>query len=175
MHKWIVLTISSLLMTLLGACQPDSQPELMAAQAADKAFAVNYPAAKWKQILPPDTFRVMREHGTERAFSGKYDRHKADGIYYCAACGNHIFDSRHKFDSGTGWPSYYQPLASERIGTQIDTSFFSTRTEVHCARCGGHLGHVFDDGPKPTGLRYCINSVALDFRERQASPPPLRK
>lgn len=118
---------------------------------------------EWKKILTPEQFHVLREKGTERAFSGKYATTHDHGIYRCAGCGLDLFRSEDKFESGTGWPSFTAPIAKENIKTASDRSFFSTRTEVMCRRCGGHLGHVFDDGPKPTGLRYCMNSAALNF------------
>lgn len=118
---------------------------------------------EWKKLLTPEQFRVLREKGTERAFSGKYAASHEHGIYRCAGCGLDLFRSEDKFESGTGWPSFTRPVAGENIRTAVDKSFFSTRTEVLCRRCGGHLGHVFDDGPKPTGLRYCMNSAALQF------------
>jgi peptide-methionine (R)-S-oxide reductase len=118
---------------------------------------------EWKKILTPEQFKILREKGTERAFTGKYATTHEHGIYRCAGCGLDLFKSEDKFESGTGWPSFTAPIAKENIKTVVDKSFFSTRTEVLCRRCGGHLGHVFDDGPKPTGLRYCMNSAALDF------------
>jgi peptide-methionine (R)-S-oxide reductase len=118
---------------------------------------------EWKKILTPEQFHVLREKGTERAFSGKYATTHDHGIYRCAGCGLDLYRSEDKFESGTGWPSFTAPIAKENIKTATDRSFFSTRTEVMCRRCGGHLGHVFDDGPKPTGLRYCMNSAALLF------------
>ena len=118
---------------------------------------------QWKKILTPEQFHVLREKGTERAFTGKYATSHEHGIYRCAGCGLDLFGSEDKFDSGTGWPSFTRPIAAENVKTEVDKGFFTTRTEVLCRRCGGHLGHVFDDGPKPTGLRYCMNSAALNF------------
>lgn len=117
---------------------------------------------EWKKILTPDQFYVLRKHGTERAGTSPLDKNYAPGEYHCAACDQPLFKSETKFDSGTGWPSFYAPM-DNAVGTTTDRSFFMTRTEVHCSRCGGHLGHVFDDGPKPTGQRYCMNGVSLKF------------
>jgi peptide-methionine (R)-S-oxide reductase len=121
---------------------------------------------EWKKVLSSEAFQVLRKKGTERAFTGKFHDSKEKGVYICAGCGQEVFSSDTKFDSGTGWPSFYEPIISKNVGTETDKSFFTTRTEVHCSRCGGHLGHVFSDGPKPTGLRYCINSVSLDFKKK---------
>jgi peptide-methionine (R)-S-oxide reductase len=120
---------------------------------------------EWKDILSEDAFYVLRKEGTERAFSGDYWDNKKEGVYTCAGCGLELFHSEHKFKSGTGWPSFYKPIEKGVIAYRDDGSFGMSRVEVHCARCGGHQGHVFRDGPKPTGLRYCINSVSLQFKE----------
>ena len=119
--------------------------------------------AEWKERLTDQEFEILRKEGTERAYTGDLLQEKRAGWYTCAGCGNPVFSSETKFESGTGWPSFYQPLSEEAIGTREDRKFWMVRTEVHCAHCGGHLGHVFEDGPEPTGLRYCLNSAALDF------------
>ncbi len=120
--------------------------------------------AEWKAQLSPEAYRVARQHGTERAFTSPLNEEKRDGMFTCVCCGKELFASDAKFDSGTGWPSFFEPVAKEAVGTQEDRAFFMRRTEVHCADCNAHLGHVFPDGPRPTGLRYCINGVALDFK-----------
>ncbi|MFP3873559.1 MAG: peptide-methionine (R)-S-oxide reductase MsrB [Thiohalophilus sp.] len=120
---------------------------------------------EWRELLTEEQFQVTRRHGTERPFSGEYCDSKAPGTYVCVCCDQPLFHSREKFDSGSGWPSYWQPISEEAIETTEDTSHGMTRTEVHCSRCDAHLGHVFPDGPPPTGLRYCINSLSLKLQE----------
>jgi len=132
-------------------------------------------ATQWREVLTKEQFHILREEGTERAFTGKlWDNHRA-GIYRCAGCGTDLFSSGTKYDSGTGWPSFWQPVDSGNIREVEDNSIFARRVEVECARCGGHLGHVFKDGPAPTGLRYCINSASLTFVEDAGQGAPMKK
>lgn len=128
---------------------------------------LNLSETEWRDRLTPEQYRILREHGTERAFTGEYNANKASGIYHCAGCGLPLFDSGHKYDSGSGWPSFTAPVEEDAVSGIADASHGMRRVEVRCARCEGHLGHVFPDGPGPTGLRYCMNSAALDFEPKQ--------
>ena len=132
-----------------------------------EAYEVQKPEDEWRRELSPEQFRVLRGHGTERPGSSPLNAEKRPGTFLCAGCGQALFDAGAKYESGTGWPSFWAPLGEAAVGTQTDRSLFMTRTEVHCARCGGHLGHVFPDGPKPTGQRYCMNGAAMRFEPKE--------
>ncbi|MGK7958430.1 MAG: peptide-methionine (R)-S-oxide reductase MsrB [Crocosphaera sp.] len=134
-------------------------------KTSDKQFEVNKTEQEWKELLTPEQFNVLRKHGTERAGTSPLDKEYGEGTYNCSGCGQPLFTSETKYNSGTGWPSFYQPIEGA-IETSVDRTLFMTRTEVHCSRCGGHLGHVFGDGPKPTGQRYCMNGVSLVFNPK---------
>lgn len=132
--------------------------------AGDEASKITKSDTEWRQELDPETYRVTRKHGTERAFTSPLNNEKRTGMFTCTCCGADLFKSDDKFESGTGWPSFTRPADASLVGESDDSSFFMRRTEVHCARCEAHLGHVFPDGPRPTGLRYCINGVSLKFK-----------
>lgn len=136
-----------------------------------ESFPFKRSETEWKQILTDKEFRILREKGTELPYVNEYNDNKKEGIYVCAACGQKLYSSEHKYNSGTGWPSFWQPLNDSLVAELEDNSWFMTRTEIVCSNCGSHIGHVFDDGPQPTGLRYCMNSVAMDFIPKSEIKP----
>jgi peptide-methionine (R)-S-oxide reductase len=150
--------------TLLGLGATEAAWYGLPAHAAKRAYEVTHTEAEWKKLLTPEQYSVLRQAGTERAFTSPLNKEKRAGIFSCAGCALPLFSSKTKFESGTGWPSFYEPIAKNAVEEETDTTFGMRRTEVLCHRCGGHLGHVFDDGPKPTGLRYCMNGLALAFK-----------
>lgn len=156
---WFVGAVS------LNACAQEK--ETRDDEASTPKFEVVKTESEWRSQLSPQAFNILREAGTERAFSGKYNDFHESGIFVCAACGNPVFDSKTKFNSGTGWPSFYTVIDKANVMEIPDYGLGMARVEVVCGRCGGHLGHVFEDGPKPTGLRYCVNSASLDFRSKE--------
>lgn len=139
----------------MNIAQTDTMP--------DENYPLQKTEAEWKEILTDKEYRILRDRGTELPFVNEYNSNKREGIYVCGACGQKLYSSEHKYESGSGWPSFWQPLADSLVGEREDNSWFMTRTEIVCSNCGSHLGHVFDDGPQPTGLRYCMNSLAMDF------------
>lgn len=158
-----VLIVGMGMAAKVGGWLPASAKEFAGMSEEGKPYEVTKPDAEWRKILSPDQYAVLRKEGTEPPFKNPYWNHKAKGTYQCAGCQLPLFASEHKYDSGTGWPSFWQPISDSAIGTKTDWKLLLPRSEVHCSRCGGHLGHVFEDGPPPTGLRYCINSAALTF------------
>jgi peptide-methionine (R)-S-oxide reductase len=141
------------------------RPAVSAIHMSDEKFPVTKTSDEWRQVLSPEQYKVLRDHGTERAFTSPLNAEKREGTFVCAGCGQPLFASNTKFESGTGWPSFFKPLDGA-VGTTTDRSWFMVRTEVHCSRCGGHLGHVFPDGPRPTGERYCMNGIAMKFEPK---------
>ena len=175
MHRFILITVLLFGITMQACLQSTpTQPKVkdkvtegsFVDQSGQTIAIVTKSEAEWKQQLDPQAYHVLREKGTERAFTGKYHDNKKPGLYSCAGCGLSLFSSETKFDSGTGWPSFYAPLDNTHVEEDEDISYGMRRVEVLCRRCGGHLGHVFDDGPQPTGLRYCMNSVSLTFEAK---------
>lgn len=161
--KKVIFAFSTL---IIFSCSVKSQNNRnMAEQNKKSGYEVEKTDDEWKQILTPVEFNILREKGTEYAFTGEYNDHKEKGTYVCAGCGNELFTSDSKYESGCGWPSFYEPLSEAKVGESEDRSHGMVRTEIVCNNCGGHLGHVFPDGPKPTGLRYCVNSASLDFKK----------
>ncbi len=165
MNNFLSTLVILLTFSATSACSGNQGLQEKRNQTIAMADTLKKSDAEWKKLLTKEEFEVLRNKGTERAFSGKYNKHKEEGIYTCAACANPLFSSETKFESGTGWPSFFAPIAEENIGLEDDRAYGMLRTEVVCGKCGGHLGHVFEDGPKPTGLRYCLNSVALNFQK----------
>jgi peptide-methionine (R)-S-oxide reductase len=171
MNKWLLILLAVALGAVAMATalplrfgqSPDEVSKRHATTKANGVKKVTKTDAEWKQILTPAQYKVMREKGTEMPFTSALNEKKDDGTFQCAACGLPLFSSEAKYDSGTGWPSFWKPIEQENVREEVDESLWQTRTEVLCARCDAHLGHVFPDGPKPTGLRYCMNGVALNF------------
>ena len=163
-HPKFILMLGMLFVSSLAACQTSTKETVHAkTETSVNNYKVNKTEAEWRKQLTAEEFKVLRQKGTERAFTGEYDKFKKKGTFTCAGCGQALFSSKAKFDSGTGWPSYYEPISKDAVSEEPDYSYGMKNTEILCSNCGGHLGHVFNDGPRPTGLRYCINSVSLDF------------
>lgn len=167
MKRRYLLEMGTATLAVAGLAQILNSHSSRSMTKTPETFEIHKTEQEWQTLLSPEQYKVLRQHGTERAGSSLLDKEYGAGQYICAGCDLPLFSSATKFNSGTGWPSFYQPL-DNAVATTVDRSFFMTRTEVHCRRCGGHLGHVFDDGPAPTGKRYCMNGVSLKFEPQSA-------